>query len=108
MKTLGVDVAEKRLIDHLDTWLTTDDFDLFEKAGIRHLRLPIGYWNLIKSPYFFDQGLFVPQKVSTSAHYLNWFLTEAMNRDMTVMVDLHGAPGESVNGCDVEMVSCNN
>lgn len=85
--TLGLHAAEKRIIEHLDTWFTEDDMDRLVAVGVKHIRIPIGFWNLVPSEL---ARKFVPQNVSTSLKYLDWAMDEAAKRGITVMLDFHG------------------
>lgn len=85
--TLGIPAAEKRIIEHLDTWFTEKDMDQLVAVGVRHIRIPIGFWNLVPSKL---AKKFVPQNVSTSLKYLDWAMDETAKRGITVMLDFHG------------------
>ncbi|KAF2755460.1 glucan 1,3-beta-glucosidase precursor [Pseudovirgaria hyperparasitica] len=90
-RTLGYDEAYRRLSAHWNSWITQDDFSQIAKAGLNHVRIPIGYWAVQKQdgdPYV--QGAY--QKLGEA---LDW----AQAAGLKVMIDLHGAP-ESQNGFD--------
>lgn len=74
-----------------ETWVTEDDFASWARAGLNHVRLPIGYWALdIK------QG---EPWVSGSWEYVIKAAEWCKKYNLQLMVDLHGAPG-SQNGND--------
>lgn len=104
----GLELAEERMKKHLDTWLTTEDFNRMVEIGVQSVRIPIGYWNLMETSkhdihsansQFSWKTQFVPQDVHMSLRYLDWAVDQADQRGLTVLLDLHGAPG-SQNGYD--------
>jgi len=46
-QNLGEVEATRRLTNHRDTWFTEDDFVTMVAEGVNHIRLPIGYWDMI-------------------------------------------------------------
>ena len=96
VKYAGMEAADKHIRNHLDTWLTSQDFNHMIDSGVQSIRIPVGYWNLIKIN---NNNKFVPEDVNESLKYLDWAVSEAEKRGMTVLLDLHGAPG-SQNGFD--------
>ncbi|KAF1981657.1 glycoside hydrolase family 5 protein [Aulographum hederae CBS 113979] len=90
-KTVGKGAASKILQNHWNSWITQSDFWQIKKAGLNHVRIPIGYWSVAPvegDPYV--QGAY--QVLSRA---LDW----AQAAGIKVMIDLHGAPG-SQNGFD--------
>jgi len=90
-KELGADAAKSRLQQHWNSWITQDDFNQMAKAGLNHVRIPIGYWSVMPrqgDPY-----------VSGAYEKLGEALDWASGAGLKVMIDLHGAP-ESQNGFD--------
>lgn len=85
------DNATAALKAHWDSWITEDDFKQIAKAGLTHVRLPIGYWA-------FETGPGEPY-ISGQQPYLLAALDWAAKYGIKVNVDLHGAPG-SQNGFD--------
>lgn len=59
------------------------------------VRVPIGYWNAIADPY----DLFVPRNITISLHALDWCFDICQKYNISVLLDIHGAPG-SQNGQD--------
>jgi len=43
------------------------------RLGFTSVRLPVGYWNLVRDPY----GLFAPAELSVSEQYLDWAFAAA-------------------------------
>lgn len=89
---LGYDEAQKRLVEHWDSWYTEQDFADIASKGFNMVRIPIGYWafqTLSDDPYV--TGL--------QEHYLDKAISWARNNGLKVWVDLHGAAG-SQNGFD--------
>jgi glucan 1,3-beta-glucosidase len=79
------------LSQHWYSWITQGDFYAIAAAGLNHVRIPIGYWSVIPiegDPYV--QGAY-----DVLGQALDW----ASAAGLTVMIDLHGAPG-SQNGFD--------
>ena len=90
-KTLGKSEAQSKLSNHWNTWITEDDFAAIKKAGLNHVRIPIGYWAL--APLNGDP--YVQGQLPVLDNAIKW----ARNVGLKVMLDLHGAPG-SQNGFD--------
>ncbi|MBQ7433658.1 MAG: cellulase family glycosylhydrolase [Lachnospiraceae bacterium] len=70
-----------------DNYWTTADFDNCAAMGMNCIRLPFWYQNIRKS----DGSLDFTR--------LDWFVAQAGQRGMYVVIDFHGAPG-SQNGSD--------
>ncbi|KAF5366258.1 hypothetical protein D9758_005687 [Tetrapyrgos nigripes] len=84
-------VATLALTNHWNTWITEQDFIDMQKAGLNHVRIPIGYWAFdVSGGEPFIQGQ-IP--------YLQNAVAWAKKYGLKVIVDLHGAPG-SQNGFD--------
>ena len=80
-ETLG-DEAQKRLHKHWKTWITRRDFRRIAKAGLNHVRLPIGYWSVSPIPGEpYKQGAY-----EFFGKALDW----AHHAGINVMIDLHG------------------
>jgi glucan 1,3-beta-glucosidase len=88
-------LAEARMAEHLETWVSESDFQKLAGAGFNSVRLPLGYWNVIDDPYH----RYAPANVTTSLHYIDWVFEMTEKYNMSVLIDLHGAPG-SQNGMD--------
>lgn len=88
-------VAEERMFDNLATWITEEDFAQIASLGFNSVRLPIGYWNVMQDPY----NMYVPSNLNISLQYIDWCFDMALKYRLSVLVDLHGAPG-SQNGND--------
>lgn len=91
-RVLGKEEAAKRLHNHWSTFYTESDFyDMVNKYGLNHVRIPIGYWAfkpLADDPY-----------VQGAEEYFDKAIEWARAAGLKVWVDLHGAPG-SQNGFD--------
>ena len=86
---LGPAEATARMQAHWESWFTEADFQEMQHNGVNHIRLPMGYWDMIDSPpYVFGGAKYIDRAVQWAAAY-----------NMTVLIDLHGAPG-SQNGQD--------
>jgi glucan 1,3-beta-glucosidase len=87
--------AEELIQVHLQTWIQESDFREISQAGFSSVRIPIGYWNVVKDPY----KLYAPANLSLSLMYLDWAMDMADKYNLTVLIDIHGGPG-SQNGQD--------
>jgi glucan 1,3-beta-glucosidase len=85
---LGKEEAARRLKKHRETWITADDFEWLGAHGINTVRIPVGYWIAEENPPFI-----------TGLDTLDAAFGMAKNNGISVIVDLHGAPG-SQNGWD--------
>ncbi|KAJ5384730.1 Glycoside hydrolase superfamily [Penicillium concentricum] len=89
--TLGANQCRSVLSDHWSTFITADDLNQIARAGMNHVRIPVGYWavkHLDGDPY-----------VNGQLKYLDQAIGWARSAGLKVMLDLHGAPG-SQNGFD--------
>jgi aryl-phospho-beta-D-glucosidase BglC (GH1 family) len=59
------------------------------------VRLPVGYWNVIEDPYH----RYAPKDHTKALKYIDLCFDWAEKYGLTVLLDLHGAPG-SQNGID--------
>ena len=71
-----------RIQQHRQTFIQEADIKWLAQAGIRLLRLPIGYWALDDQPPYISAK---PQ--------LDWLMDMARQYDLQVLLDLHAAPG---------------
>ncbi len=78
-KTAG---GRARIQHHRHTFIQEADIKWLAQAGIRLLRLPIGYWALDNQPPYVSAK---PQ--------LDWLMEMARQYDLQVLLDLHAAPG---------------
>ena len=81
-QTLGKKEALKRLDKHWRTWITQADFQAIRKAGLNHVRIPIGYWAV--TPISGDP--YVQGQLAYMDNAIKW----ARNSALKVMIDLHG------------------
>ncbi len=73
-----------------DNYWTEADFDYCKEIGMNCIRLPFWYRNLVDENGEFYADCF---------ERMDWFVAEAAERNMYVILDCHGAPG-SQNGRD--------
>lgn len=85
----------KRMLSQFKYWITESDFAQISSAGYNSVRLPIGYWNVMKDPY----KLFEPKDEKISLYYIDMAFDWAEKYNLTILLDLHGAAG-SQNGYD--------
>ena len=71
-----------RIQQHRHTFIQEDDLKWLAQAGIRLLRLPIGYWALEDQPPYLSAK---PQ--------IAWLMDAAKHHGLQVLLDLHAAPG---------------
>ena len=81
-KSLGKSKAQSALEKHWNTWITQDDFNQISKAGLNHVRIPIGYWAL--SPL--DGDPYVQGQLKVLDKAIGW----ARDAGLKVLLDLHG------------------
>ncbi len=79
------------LVDiYQDAYWTEADFDYCQEIGMNCIRLPFWYRNIVdENGEFYDNWY----------ERIDWFVAEAAERNMYVILDFHGAPG-SQNGSD--------
>ena len=70
-----------RIQQHRQTFIQEADLKWLAHAGIRLLRLPIGYWALEDQPPYLSAK---PQ--------IDWLMDMAERYDLQVLLDLHAAP----------------
>lgn len=75
------------IIKHYDTWITKEDFIWLKEHGVNSVRLPIPWWLEGEKPY------------QASLPYIRRALAWADEVELSVMLDLHTAPG-CQNGFD--------
>lgn len=67
-----------------DGYFTETDFDNLKELGMNCIRLPMWYRNLVDENGAFYENAFAR---------LDWFVEQAGQRGMYVILDMHGAPG---------------
>ena len=88
-------LTEERMAYNLENWIKESDFYEISKIGFNSIRLPVGYWNIIKDPY----KMYAPADHTVSLKYIDWAFDTAEKYGLTILLDLHGGPG-SQNGYD--------
>ncbi|OCF38646.1 hypothetical protein I317_07567 [Kwoniella heveanensis CBS 569] len=88
---LGKKRCLSRLEDHWGSFFTRDDFEEIKSAGLNSLRIPIGYWAVDLQ----DDEPYVTGQYPYLIRAVYW----ARELGLSVLLDLHGAPG-SQNGQD--------
>lgn len=73
-----------------DNFWTEADFDYCKEVGMNCIRLPLWYRNLVDENGEFYENAF---------ERIDWFVSEAAERGIYVLLDMHGAPG-SQSGSD--------
>jgi hypothetical protein len=95
MVNYSIELTEDRMVRHLSSWITENDFREISSYGFNSVRLPIGYWNVIEDPY----ERYAPSNLSSSLFYIDWAFDMAEKYNLSILIDLHGVPG-SQNGQD--------
>jgi hypothetical protein len=85
---LGQDAADKVFAKHWDTWITEEDLDKMKEYGINTVRVPVGYW-IIEDLVYQDSEHFPRGGLKYLDRLAGW----AAQRNLYVILDLHGAPG---------------
>jgi glucan 1,3-beta-glucosidase len=80
--------AEKILRDHWNSFITEEDFQWIQQAGLNTVRIPVGHWIFGDVPPYFG-----------SIDKLDWAMEMAKKYNLDVLLDLHAAPG-CQNGFD--------
>ncbi|KAK5707246.1 hypothetical protein LTR17_020879 [Elasticomyces elasticus] len=88
---LGKEKCAERLDDHWNSFYTLTDLRAIRAAGLNAVRIPIGYWAVDLEDY--------EPYVSGQYPYLIRAIQWASSLGLSVLIDLHGAPG-SQNGQD--------
>lgn len=93
----GAEEKDAVLKSFRDGWLTEKDWDKLAEAN----------FNLVRLPFFYDliEDDANPKTVKADAwHYLDWAIEQAKQREIYVILDLHGAAGrqgwEHHSGCE--------
>ena len=86
-------LAEERMAGLFRDWLSEADFQEIAARGFNSVRVPVGYWNIIADPY----KAFAPADLAVSHRIVDWIFDMAEKYGLSVLLDLHGAPG-SQNG----------
>ncbi len=86
----GSKTADELINLYQDNWWTEEDFDILKASGANTIRLPITYFEM--------QNLDGTLK-QTAFDRLDWFIKECEEREMYVLIDMHGVIG-SQNGKD--------
>lgn len=82
VERFGYEKAETLLKAYRDAWWTEQDFDNVKSAGLNLIRLPFGYFDIedVNGEY-------------TRFETLDWFVEECAERELYLILDLHGAYG---------------
>jgi aryl-phospho-beta-D-glucosidase BglC (GH1 family) len=79
-----------------DNWITIDDFDFFKAQGINSIRIPFWYRNFMSD----EAGTWInnddgsgPGTTNPGFKRLDWAISQAKQRGIYVIMDMHGVPG---------------
>lgn len=87
------DEQRKTLVDtYRANWFSEEDFDFVKNnLGMNAIRLPFYYRDILDES---DDGQTFTRKSEDEAfEYFDWFAQQCLDRDMYLILDLHGAPG---------------
>jgi len=87
---LGASTTESILAGYQDTWIQASDLDNIKNLGLNLVRVPIYWENMMNR----DGSM---KSDAVSFRKLDWLVSEASNRGIYVLLDLHGVPG-NMNG----------
>lgn len=87
VKKLGQEEADKTFAKHWETFITKDDVDLMVKYNLNSVRIPIGFW-IIEETVNADET-YPRGGLDYLRNAAKWF----KDAGMTVLLDLHAAPG---------------
>ena len=93
---LGREAASRRLREHWDTWITEADFAWIADHGFNAVRIPVGHWIFGSAsgyPYHERYGADPHPYVDGGIERLDRAFDWAETHGLTVLVDLHCAPG---------------
>lgn len=89
-ETYGEEKTWEIINTYQDAYFTEEDFDHCKEMGMNCLRLPFWYLNIVDMEGNFRENWY---------ERFDWFIENAKERGMYVILDFHGAPG-SQNGSD--------
>ncbi len=96
----GKDAMYEILDIYENSYWTEQDFDNCAAMGINTIRLPFWYRNLVdENGNFYGYDASAEDPYAEAFELMDWFIAEAKERGIYVVVDFHGAPG-SQNGSD--------
>ena len=74
-----------------DNWITEADFDIISRMGCNTVRIPFWYRNFMTD----ECGTWITEDFDLNPGFqrLDWAIEQAAERDMYVILDMHGVPG---------------
>jgi len=88
---LGQAKANSAFQKHWSTWITAADLDTMKSYGLNTIRIPVGYW--IHEELVYGNSEHFPQG---GLQHLDRIVGAAADRNLFVIMDLHGAPNAQV------------
>ncbi len=83
----GASTRESLYTTHQNTWIVESDLDMIKNMGMNVIRVPIAWFEIMD-----ESGAIKPDAWTN----IDWIVTEAAERNMYVLLDLHTVPG---GGC---------
>jgi len=78
------------LPDHFETWVSEEDIQALHRAGITHLRIPVGHWMVMSQE---ELDLYEEPYLNGTWKYFIRAVKWAKEYNMKIVLDLHTAPG---------------
>ncbi len=86
----GKEAAQELLETYYDNWITEWDLDNIKSMGFNCVRVPFWYRNF----YYDDKGdKILDENGNWDFSYLDWVVEECSERELYVILDMHGAVG---------------
>lgn len=82
----GAATTDSIIAGYQDTWIQASDLDNIKNMGLNFVRVPIYWENLMNR----DGSM---KSDAVSFRKLDWLVTQAQQRGIYVLLDLHGVPG---------------
>ncbi|ORY04290.1 glycoside hydrolase superfamily [Clohesyomyces aquaticus] len=88
MLSLGQEAGNAAFQKHWDTYITEQDLNTMQQYGLNTIRVPVGYW-MVEDTVYQDSEHFPKGGLKYLDRLAGW----AADRNLYVVLDLHGAPG---------------
>jgi aryl-phospho-beta-D-glucosidase BglC (GH1 family) len=100
---IGDNATIAALTAHRESYITDYDFAAMAKAGINHVRLPIGWWTFASppgaAPELISDACYPEKKfVTVSAPMLETLLRQGQRAGLRFLIDMHAMPCGSSDG----------
>ncbi len=90
IERFGTQKAYDLMDTYMDNWFTESDLDTIKEMGFNCIRVPFWYRNF----YYDDNGTkILDENGEWDFSRLDWVVEECAEREIYVILDMHGAPG---------------